>query len=101
MKVPALNGQKIGVSGESPLKPGYQSAEVRARADAPLTVVFAAAQSDSFMRTWCEPVSVAFIPVAGEQYEIVGEMGTYCSVRIRSLTHAGQVPAQKRAEACK
>lgn len=100
-KSPTHNGQKIGVSGEASKLTGFVSAEVLVKADQPLTLSFRSRSSDGHMNYWCEPIHIAFIPVAREEYEIFGGMDEYCRLYTKSLTRPGQYPVQKRVEQCK
>lgn len=77
------------------------TAEVRVPANQPLTVVFDSESYTYDWAYWCDPVSVAFIPEAGEEYEITGVMAKNCLVRARTLGYEKRYPAMKRAEACK
>lgn len=100
-KSPTHNGKKMGMQGDKPNANGYVSAEVLVRADTPLTMYFRSDKASGDWRYWCEPMSVAFIPLAGEEYEVTGEMTEYCRLQAKSLTRPGQFPAQKRVAACK
>lgn len=106
-KSPTHNGQQLGIKGELKKDPDARqddnvTAEVLVRANEPLTMVFRSDIHDGDWKFWCEPMTVAFIPEAGEEYEVLGQLGDkYCKFFARSLTHPDNFPVQKRTGECK
>lgn len=107
------NGEKIGMK-PAPLKDDFgmksksqelgainvAEAEVRVAANKPLTIVFSSESYTSDWAYWCDPISVAFIPEAGREYEVRGWMGEQCMLRAQTLGSKTTYPAQRRAKAC-
>lgn len=100
-KSPALNGQKRDMKHASKERADVVMAEIKVKANSPVTFQFESDENNGIVRTICEPFAIAFIPEAGEEYEIfAGVDEKYCRLYAESLSKPGRYPVQKRVKAC-
>lgn len=96
------NGQNLGMTPSEliPEKAGYVSSEVRVRANQPLTMYFDVVIESGGWIYSCKPMAKAFIPLAGEEYDVLASMDEKCWLYAKTLGQKDKLPAQRWVENC-